>query len=252
MPRLPVHPLLRSRVASVELVTDDTRSYEVLPTSAVVLGLQIVGRLDTPEGALAPAGVTGLQSGPRVFRGSGPSRSILVRFTAQGAACLGVAVDELSDRSTALADLLPPARVAELLERVQGAPRDTDRLRLVEDFLLGLPLVEDRLVAEATRRLVAPGAPPRVADVAAALGVSERQLARRVIARVGRPPRELLSLARFERAVGLIRAGVELTEVAILAGYADQPHMNREFRRFAGAPPGRVRAQGGATGTRAP
>lgn len=239
MARFPVHPQLASRVSSIELVGDATTTYRVLPTTAVVLGLQIEGHLEAAECPLAPVGVTGLQTGPRHFTGFGPSRSILVRFTPQGASCLGVEARELSDRSTSLADILGSARVAELRERVLEAGDDDARHHAVEAFLLGLPLVEDRLAAAATRMLA--DARVRVAEVAASLGLSERQLERRMLARVGRAPREYASLVRFERATVMIRSGLPLGEAAFRAGFTDQPHMNRAFRQFAGFAPGRLR-----------
>jgi AraC-like DNA-binding protein len=42
---------------------------------------------------------------------------------------------------------------------------------------------------------------------------------------------------RFERAVGLMRSGRELADVAYSCGYYDQPHFNRDFRALAGTTP---------------
>ena len=79
-----------------------------------------------------------------------------------------------------------------------------------------------------------------VAAVARALGLSERQLERRVLLRIGLPPKRLARLLRFERAVALANATASLTETALAAGYADQSHFIREFRRFSGATPSAI------------
>jgi AraC-like DNA-binding protein len=69
-------------------------------------------------------------------------------------------------------------------------------------------------------------------------GVSERTLERRTRAATGFGPAELRRLVRFRRALRLHDAGVtNWATVAADAGYSDQPHLVREFRRFAGLTP---------------
>ncbi|HEV2811873.1 MAG TPA: helix-turn-helix transcriptional regulator [Solirubrobacteraceae bacterium] len=93
----------------------------------------------------------------------------------------------------------------------------------------------DPLVAAAVARLDAPGAV--VADLAGDLGVSERQLRRRVAAAVGYGPKRLARVLRLQRALGAARAGHELARVAFDAGYADQAHFANECSALAGVPP---------------
>jgi AraC-like DNA-binding protein len=47
-------------------------------------------------------------------------------------------------------------------------------------------------------------------------------------------------IIRFDRALRLLQSseGQTLADVVFEAGYYDQPHMNREFRRFTGGSPG--------------
>jgi len=61
-------------------------------------------------------------------------------------------------------------------------------------------------------------------------------------ARRGSPARwrQLAAVLRLRRAIDLHRAGSPLTRVSAAAGYFDQSHFIRDFRRFTGAPPGRV------------
>jgi len=53
-------------------------------------------------------------------------------------------------------------------------------------------------------------------------------------------PAVLRRVLRFRRAVALLRAGVAPAEVAARAGYADQPHLSRDVRAFAGVSPARM------------
>jgi AraC-like DNA-binding protein len=173
----------------------------------------------------------------------GSTASILVRFTPQGATCLGVPASELTSRSVPLDALLPSARAREVQERLLGAATDVERVAVVERLLLELPFVQDRLIERALAMLSEARDPDaRVASVARALSLSERQLERRFLARVGITPNRFASLRRFERAVSLARDAPSLAAAALDAGYYDQAHFIRDARRFAGATPGQLRA----------
>jgi AraC-like DNA-binding protein len=71
-------------------------------------------------------------------------------------------------------------------------------------------------------------------------GYSERQLQRRFGAEVGLGRQQVAQLQRARRAYALLQAGYPLAEAAARAGYADQAHMTRAFRLFAGRTPARI------------
>jgi AraC-like DNA-binding protein len=66
------------------------------------------------------------------------------------------------------------------------------------------------------------------------IGLSERQLRRRSLAAFGYGPKTLQRILRFRRAVALARRGIPFADVAVHAGYADQPHLAREVKELAG------------------
>ena len=67
---------------------------------------------------------------------------------------------------------------------------------------------------------------------------SSRTLRRDIVAVAGFPLRTLSGVLRFQRALELLDAGGgPLSGVAVAAGYTDQAHMTREFRRFGGFTP---------------
>ena len=136
----------------------------------------------------------------------------------------------------ALADRLDdPAAAADFLrQRLAKAPA---RLREIGRAILAAAQVDD----------IRPGA-----------GLEPRALQRWFAAHVGLPPRLYLRLLRFERAFVDLPGRPSLAEHALASGFADQPHMNRDFRALAGAPPAEARrvAKGpflpdGATGGQA-
>lgn len=75
-----------------------------------------------------------------------------------------------------------------------------------------------------------------------AAGITLRTLDRRFERATGLTAAMYLRLARFHRGRAAIKSGAErLSDVAAEAGYADQAHMTRDFRRFAGETPKLVR-----------
>lgn len=77
--------------------------------------------------------------------------------------------------------------------------------------------------------------------VARQAGVSERRLQRR-LHRAGQPsPAFWLLLGRARRAAIALHTDAPLAAIAADHGYADQAHMTREFRRWFGATPDRIR-----------
>lgn len=118
----------------------------------------------------------------------------------------------------ALADLL--ARAARLSH---AAPR---ALRLP-----GLLRVRERLVADPTTR-------PSIESLEAASGLDRWALARQFRAAFGTSPSRFRTLRQLDRARRAIRAGSTLAAAAADAGFADQAHLSRQFKRAYGLTPG--------------
>lgn len=80
---------------------------------------------------------------------------------------------------------------------------------------------------------------PRLQQVARSFGTTTRTLERRIAVATGLSPRSLSQTMRFRRVYrGLQEAGPgEMTRAALDAGYFDQAHCIREFRRFTGLTP---------------
>jgi AraC-like DNA-binding protein len=102
----------------------------------------------------------------------------------------------------------------------------------------------DALVLEAVRRMR--WHVDDVALVRSALFISERQLRRRCVDATGLPPKGLHRMLRFQSFLALAQAAVAAGRapdedgIALLAadaGYADQPHLNRECLRLTGMTP---------------
>lgn len=82
-------------------------------------------------------------------------------------------------------------------------------------------------------------APLRVADLAQAVGLSPFHATRLFTQATGLPPHAWRTQLRLQRALGPLRAGASVADVAAASGFADQSHFTRHFRRMFGVPPGR-------------
>ena len=73
-----------------------------------------------------------------------------------------------------------------------------------------------------------------VVEMRDSTGFGGRALQRWFAARVGMPPRQYLRLLRFQDAFAALGAEARLADQAAEHGFADQPHMAREFRTMTG------------------
>jgi AraC-like DNA-binding protein len=79
----------------------------------------------------------------------------------------------------------------------------------------------------------------RSTELEAVTGLGRYALARQFRACFGTSPYRYLVMRRLDRARALLAAGTPLCEAALAAGFADQSHLTRHFRRAYGLAPGR-------------
>lgn len=81
--------------------------------------------------------------------------------------------------------------------------------------------------------------PVRSAELEMVTGLDRYALARQFRRSFGTSPYRYRVMRHLDRARALITAGTPLCEAAIAAGFADQSHLTRHFKRAYGLPPGR-------------
>ena len=222
----------------------------VLPTG----GMHLVIRLSTPlrlfDGIDDPHGRTvghtivgGARAGFYVRDISKPVQSVGAQLY-PGAAelLLGVPAEELAGRHTPLSELWGRA-AEELRERLLQTEPFADRLKLFEAELAArLPRVRGvhPAVSQALEGFALHADVRRIVEES---GYSHRTFIALFRRAVGLTPKLYSRVLRFQEVLSRIAAMPDASsvEVALAAGYSDQPHFNREFREFAGLPPGEYR-----------
>lgn len=188
----------------------------------------------------------GLQSASYEVRFTREVEVFGIRFKPAGFYTLfGVPPGELANTYEDLVAVLgAPFRV--FAARLRGERDGAQQLRIAEQYLYqAVGARELTYLNRATELIRSSGGGLRVADVADRLCISPRQLERAFKQALGLSPKQYMRIARLNLVQRLLLQGRfrSLADVAYQAGYADQAHFNREFKRLVGEQPSRFLAQ---------
>ncbi|MYE81735.1 MAG: helix-turn-helix transcriptional regulator [Gammaproteobacteria bacterium] len=226
----------------------DQGSWEwLLPAPEMHLAFRLDGPpfrfSERPEDRLGETFGHAIAAGPRT-RGylkslsrAGASVGALLKPGA-GELLFGVPNAALANRHLPLEFVWGRAATEHALERLCGAVSAEERLTTLEAVLQArLPLapVLHPVVAYGLRELPLRR---RVADVVERTGYSHRRFIALFDRQVGLSPKQYARIRRFRQASDLLDRDMASSELAVLAGYSDQAHFQREFRAIAGITPG--------------
>jgi methylphosphotriester-DNA--protein-cysteine methyltransferase len=126
-----------------------------------------------------------------------------------------------------------------VLEKINEAKNDTERIAAVEEFLLSRlnQKAADDLVALAVNLIRQHGGNIKMTALAETLNISQSQFEKRFRKIVGSSPKKFASLVRLSSVTkakpeknGLINLGID-------SGYFDQAHFIKDFKSFTGQTP---------------
>lgn len=133
----------------------------------------------------------------------------------------------------------PIARLQDTLARCIDADRIEEAIHHLQQTLLQTPMLSDSMLVRAGAAMCEARGTLPVHAVAAAAHATVRTLERRFRQSSGRTVKEVSSVMRFEQVRNALFAQphTSLAGLASTLGYADQSHLSREFRRYAGTTP---------------
>jgi methylphosphotriester-DNA--protein-cysteine methyltransferase len=186
--------------------------------------------------------ISGLISSSMVVQAPpGGSRVLGMRLHPAGAyALLGMPLSELAGITVDLRDLAGVA-ADELVERCQAATSAEERLqvaaRWVAERVARSPRAEPSIAWTAAQIEIAQGA-VSIGHLRERTGLSARRLVAAFREQIGAPPKLFARIHRVRRVLAMLNQGAgPLADIALDAGYYDQPHMNAEFRELTGLAP---------------
>ena len=220
---------VRSSLACTWRVVGDGRSHRLVPDGCVdVLWISVDGGVR----------VCGPETSSWSFTLPTGASAVGIRFR-PGAAppALGVDASAVRERQVALGVLWGDRVERVLLERLHDAPDDAARVTLLEDAVRGADAADEVAALVAGR---AAAGSVSIAAIADEVGLSERQLHRRCVRSFGYGASTLARVLRVQRFLAAARVAgrsTSLADLALAAGYADQPHLSRDVRAIAGSTP---------------
>ncbi|WP_433926834.1 helix-turn-helix domain-containing protein [Sorangium cellulosum] len=217
-----------------------------LPSLHAVLSIGLVGEIRSERDDRAGGAVwlSGVATRPFSYRLPDELHAMIVLLEPWAIpAWFGVDARCLVDRRIDLRDGIGAAPVTALLSAVRRADSPHGRQQAVRRWLAALP---------PRARTPAPLRDARLADLdaaglARALGVSLRQSERLLQRHHGVTLREMKGIRRFQRALGQLDEDLSWAALSADAGFADQSHLCRAVRRYAGMTPSSLRAAVGAS-----
>lgn len=225
------------------------RRERILPSAEAVL-LLILGPpllMTEPgeEGAareLTGAWITGPHERPIFNEPLGETHVVGAVFEPGGiAAFLNCPVDSIANRIVAIDELDSSLGSGQaLMAAVDPCPEPSLAVeRLIEELSSTLaPPADYARWRDAVEDLTHPDV-QTVAEVQRGVGVSRRHFAHEVRRRIGLLPKSLQRIARLRRLLQELdaREPIRWSSEAVGAGYFDQPHAIRDFKRFTGMTP---------------
>lgn len=138
----------------------------------------------------------------------------------------------LEDLDMPLDDLRADETVADIADALVASDPSFARRKLSPQCLRAVALARDFLDARVRE-------PVSSRELEAATGLSRYALARHFRACLGTSPHRYLIMRRLDLVRAFVARGASLADAAFSAGFADQSHMTRQFRKAYGMPPGR-------------
>ena len=188
------------------------------------------------------ASVVGTMTRPLTINATGPVDLFGVRFRPGGLSGFGpLDAAGLTDAVVDLTNFW--GRSAQEVWHQLGEAAADERIRLLQNVLGARAngrIETDPFLHHCVTRIEAARGALRIGDLEKNTGLSGRQLERKFARHLGISPKLFARVVRFKAAVAAA-AGPHPPEWVTLAGdlgYADQPHLVREFKTFAGLTPG--------------
>jgi AraC-like DNA-binding protein len=212
--------------------TAEAESWTVTPLAAVTLTVDLV----TPDRAgLPPSAIIGPRDRPLTATQSGRAVGVTIALSPPAAHALLGPLHHFTGTVVGLSEALT-THLAEQLADLRTWP---ERFALLDRFLARGLAAGPRPRPEtlhAWRRLTETRGTLRIEALAAELGWSRQHLVTRFRHEFGLAPKATAKVLRLHHAVRLMPA-TDLATVAALSGYADQAHLNRDFRALTGTTP---------------
>lgn len=236
---------LRPYVKAYRLIeSKEELQNRVLPNTSLALSFRIKGEnaFTSETGAfnLPSITFTGLRKSFRLINYTQNTSTLIVLFREGGAsAFFKEPLYELFENSISLGDIIHPTEIEMVEGLLNEGQLNLDRVAVVERFLLQRldASKTDKLITEAVKKIYLTSGNIRIRDLAEYLFISIDPFEKRFRKVVGSSPKQFASIVRLSSIVHRKQQAQNLFEIAFEAGYYDQAHFNKDFKRYTGLTP---------------
>jgi len=223
--------------------TDDVIN-RILPDTSLVVAIRYSGKISDVTGLnsnqLPSSLITGLKKSPRLINYGSGTGNMLILFKAAGAAAFfQQPLHELFEASVPLDNFIAPDKLTLLEEQLAEADGNQQRAIIVNQFLTQhiQNHKQDQLVISALQKIRLSKGQIRIRDLADAHYISQDAFEKRFRRVVGTSPKQFAGIIKIKSIVDSKVPDASLTQIALEAGYFDQPHFNKEFKLYTGLSP---------------
>nr|WP_295932559.1 helix-turn-helix transcriptional regulator [uncultured Dyadobacter sp.] len=215
----------------------------VLPDTSAVMAFRWRGKVRIGANRvdpLAPMVLSGLRKTGRDIHYEAGTSNLLVIFKEGGITpFLREPLHLLSDTSVGLDCLDGFCDTSLLEERLGEVSTHEERIQVIERFLTELirDPGTDQLILTAIEKIRHTNGQIRIRELADSLYISQDAFEKRFRRIAGLSPKKFAGLIKMRSLVAQGLSGTSLTQIALDAGYFDQPHFNRDFKLFTGQAP---------------
>ncbi|UYQ94328.1 helix-turn-helix domain-containing protein [Chitinophaga horti] len=214
---------------------------KVLPNTSATLAFCFSGNISYLHGAtLDFATFSGIQKTTRLIQYEAGTAAIIVTFREISLpAFFKMPVFELCGKSVSLDQLFAPSALCILREQMLESASNTGRIAILERFLLATLHEQsaDEMVVAAIDKINRTKGNIRIKELIKEMYISQDAFEKRFRKATGASPKQFAHIVKMKSAISLYTAVPSLLDLAFEHGYYDQPHFNRDFKRFTGQTP---------------
>jgi AraC-like DNA-binding protein len=216
----------------------------VLPNTSLAIAFQYKGQvnyvMDNNICKVPTSAISGIRKSVRLINYLKDTATIIVLFNEGGmSAFFREPLHELFEESVSLDNFITQQKTLVIEEQLAEAQNNNQRIAIVEQFLLSKLCYRkpDKLILTALQKIHYCKGNVKIKELADKLYISHDAFEKRFRKVVGTSPKQFSSIVRMKSIVDHKPHSQSLTEIAISAGYFDQPHFNKDFRLFTGQTP---------------
>jgi AraC-like DNA-binding protein len=237
---------LRPYIKSIVMVeTNYTRAKRLLPDTSIVAAIRLKGNVqfkaENGNTNLPMLSLSGLRTSYRFAEYAANSTNILVQFKEGGAAAFfKIPMHELFESNVALDQFFLPSDLMRLQEHLEANEPVQEKISYIQQFLISKLLYgkTDLLIANAVEKITLANGLVNMKQLAKDFHISLDPFEKRFRKIIGATPKQFSDIIRMQSLIAQAQPAIPLLDSALNAGFFDQSHFIRNFKKFTGQTPG--------------